>query len=205
MLGCGDAARRDHAGGAPIGDLEALDFLGLERGAEATRVGQAGPGYRLRVHGTVLGREQGAEAFGRGPGPALPHFAAVQPVAAQPGLALARDVLLEPVRGLVVEGDGGDPGAPETDIDPRGLLERWRERLVQVAPADRQADQDVVQGLDLGRQHPGRRRGRRRGVRPRLEDRDLEPAQGGGAGAGGADRAPADDRDVDGGHALAPP
>ncbi len=203
MIGCCRATGGHHTGHAPLSDLEAFHSLGHERRAQAPRVGEAGPRERLRVYRTVLRGEQSAERVGRRARPALLQLRAVQPVAAQPGLALAGDVRLQPLGPRLVERHGGDPRAPEADIDPGRLAERGSERLVQVARPDRQAEQRVVGPLDLRGEHAGRGGGGGGRVGSRLKNGDLASPPRGRAGAGRAHRTGPDDRDVDGGHPLA--
>ena len=66
------------------------------------------------------------------------------------------DLVLEAIRGGVIERDGGYACAPEADIDPRRLQERRGEGLVEIARAHREGDERLGAGLDLRRQHPGR-------------------------------------------------
>jgi len=103
--------------------------------AEPASVGETRASEGFRVQGSVLGSEQGAEAIRTGPRPTLADFPGIEPVAPKTRLALSSHVFLEPVGRGLVEREGGDPGAPEADVDAGGLLERRGERLVQVAGA----------------------------------------------------------------------
>ena len=150
----------------------------------------------MRVERPVLRREQRAAAVGRCAGPALPHLVGPEPVATQAGLALGRHRRLQPVVASLVEGEGRDPRLPQVNVDPRGFTQRRREGLIQVARAHGQAEGIVGAGLDLGGEHPGRRWGSRARLGPRLEDRDRETPERGGAGTRGAHDTPADHHDV---------
>ena len=99
------AGARHHAAGPAVHGLDRGDLLHAQRRAESARIREAGTGERLRVDRTVFRREQGAAAVRGGSRPALPHLVALEPVAAQPGLALAPRALLQPVDRCVVEGE----------------------------------------------------------------------------------------------------
>ena len=199
------AVAGDDSRHAAVPDGERVDSLGVEGGTQAARVREAGARQPLRVQRAVLGSEERALAVGRGAGPALAHFVAVQPVATEAGLALPGHLLLEALGGRLVERDGGDSRAPEPDVDAGGFPQGGGERLVQIPGAHRQGDQHVVTGLDLRGQHPGGRRRRGGGVGARLEDGDFQPPQGGSPGARRPHRTATHDRDIDRLHRLAPP
>src|SRR2546428_645565 len=83
----------------------------------------------------VIVVEDGGGCAGGPPrcGPLAPPRVALEPVAAQPGLALVGRALLQPVDRSVVERERRNAGAPEPDVDAGGLRQGWGERLVQVA------------------------------------------------------------------------
>jgi len=204
LRGCRSGLRR-HAP-CPAGHrFDHGDLFRVQRGSQPAGVGEAGAGQRLRVDRGVFGREQGAATVWGRSRPAFAHLVAIQPVAAQPRLALAGHILLKSIGRGVVECDRRDARPPEGDVDARRFRQRGSQGLVQVARPHREADERVVGRLDLCRQHPRGRRGGCGGVGPGLEDGDLQAAGGRGSGTRRPHRPAADDRDVDGLHALALP
>ena len=141
---------------------------------QAAGIGEQGTRQCLRIHGAVLRGEQRAGGVRGGARPALAHFVAGEPVAAEPGLALERRGLAQPVGLRLVEGRRGDAAAPERDVDAGGIFQSGGEVFVDVAPADAQPQHEVVARLDLRREHPGRRGGGRRGVGARLQNDGME-------------------------------
>ena len=197
-LGGDGVAGSAHAGHAAVGDPDLLDRLGNERRSEPAGVRQQRASQGLGIHGAVLRRVQGSNAFRSRGWPALVHVPGLQPVAAQSRLPLERHVLAELVHLGFRERHRGDPPSPEPDVDSGGIFQRGGQGLVMVSRPDAEAEQELVGGLDLRGQHPRRGRGGRGRVGARLEHGGVEPAFGSRAGAHGADHAAADDGDVSG-------
>jgi len=130
VLDRGGTPGSDDPGHAVLRDRERFDLLGVEGGTQPARVREAGARQRLRVQRAVFGGEERALALGCGARPALAHLVAVQPVAAEAGLPLPGHFLLEAVGRRLVERHGGDPRAPEPDVDAGSFPKGGGERLV---------------------------------------------------------------------------
>ena len=136
--------------------------------------------------------DQPLSSVGGEGGPELAGFLGFQPAARQSHLPLPRRHAAEPLHAGVVERHRRDAVAPEPDVDSGGILERAREGLVGLAPADGQRQQRFVVRFDLGGQHAGGRRRGGGGIGARFKEHRGDSAEGRGAGAGGADHAAAD-------------